>query len=282
MGKLGPTPAARRARSAWASTGSAWSRARFAAPRAASPTCLRALAPGCSSDSRSPITLLVCSRPRCTRLCTIDCASSAVTRPRSTASFTTSSMRSRVIMMRLSGRMTPFVIASRSSATFLPEKSRLRAVEAADSPAVRAPFCAFCCRARALPPALAARLRAAVLRVEEPERELDDEREVDEERRPLEELVPLRELALRELEAREPELREPELREPVLREALVERRPPPELDDDLRDDDPPDDFLRDEPPPLLPLDSAIAILPQKLGARWVRAHYMPTAAVTYA
>src|SRR3954465_14061048 len=270
MGKLGPTPAARRARSAWASTGSAWSRARFAAPRAASPTCLRALAPGCSSDSRSPITLLVCSRPRVTRLWTIDCASSAVTRPRSTASFTTSSMRSRVIMIRLSGRMTPLVIASRSSATFLPEKSRLRAAEAADSPAARAPFSAVCCRARALPPALAARLRAAVLRVEEPTAELDDERHLDEERLPLEELVPLRELALRELEAREPELREPELREPVLREELVERRPPPELDDDdLRDDDPPDDFLPDEPPPLLPLDSAIAILPQKLGARWV-------------
>jgi hypothetical protein len=191
-------------------------------------------------------------------------------------------MRSRVIMIRLSGRMTPFVIASRSSATFLPEKSSERAVEAADSPAAFAPFCAFCCRARALPPALAARLRAAVLRVEEPERELDDERELDEERRPLEELVPLRELALRELEAREPELREPELREPVLREPLVERRPPELDDDDLRDDDPPDDFLRDEPPPLLPLDSAIAILLRSLVHAGCAPHYMPTAAVTYA
>jgi hypothetical protein len=38
-------------------------------------------------------------------------------------------------MIRLSGRMTPFVMASRSSATFLPEKSRLRAAEAAESPA---------------------------------------------------------------------------------------------------------------------------------------------------
>src|SRR5581483_8213539 len=93
-------------------------------------------------------------------------------------SFTTSSMRSRVIMIRLSGRMTPFVIASRSSATFLPEKSRLRAAEAAEPPALRAPFSAFCCLARALPPALAARLRAALLRVDddEPERELEEER----------------------------------------------------------------------------------------------------------
>src|SRR3954447_720484 len=244
MGKLGPTPAARRARSAWASTGSAWSRARFAAPRAASPTCLRALAPGCSSDSRSPITLLVCSRPRCTRPCTIDCASSAVTRPRSTASFTTSSMRSRVIMIRLSGRMTPFVIASRSSATFLPEKSRLRAAEAADSPVLRAAFCACCCRPRALPPALAARLRAALLRVDddEPERELDERRVV--------------ELDLRAVD-------------PELRELLLERRP---LEvDDLRDDDPPEDFLRDEPLPLLPLDSAIAILLRSLVHAGVRA-----------
>src|SRR4051794_41888727 len=87
-------------------------------------------------------------------------------------------MRSRVIMIRLSGRMTPFVIASRSPATFLPEKSRLRAAEAADPPVLRAAFCACCCRPRALPPALAARLRAALLREDddEPERELDEER----------------------------------------------------------------------------------------------------------
>jgi hypothetical protein len=211
-------------------------------------------------------------------------------------------MRSRVIMIRLSGRMTPFVIASRSSATFLPEKSRLRAVEAADSPAVRAPFCAFCCRARALPPALAARLRAAVLRDEEPERELEEEpeRELDDERLPLadarlplDELLLLRELALRELEAREPELREPEpelrelvlrepvLFEPVLREPLVERRPPELDDDDLRDDDPPDDFLRDVPLPLFPLDSAIPVLLRSLLHARCAPHYMPTAAVTY-
>src|SRR3954463_8334158 len=223
MGTLGPTPAARRARSAWASTGSAWSRARLVAPRAASRTCLRArfatVGPLCNSPSRSPMTVSVCSRPRATRPWTIDCASSAVTRPRSTASFTTSSMRSRVIMIRLSGRMTPFVIASRSSATFLPEKSRLRAAEAADWPAAAPPFCAFCCLARALPPALAARLRAALLRVDEPDRVLDEERR-------------LVELDFRAVD-------------PELRELLLERRPP-ELDD-FRDDDPPEDFLRDEP-----------------------------------
>jgi hypothetical protein len=37
-------------------------------------------------------------------------------------------------MMRLSGRITPLVIASRSSATFLPEKSSPRAAVAAVSP----------------------------------------------------------------------------------------------------------------------------------------------------
>jgi hypothetical protein len=146
-------------------------------------------------------------------------------------------------MIRLSGRMTPRVIASRSSATFLPEKSRLRAAEAADSPAWRAPFSAFCCRARALPPALAARLRAVLLRDEEPERALDEERR-------------LVELAFRAVD-------------PELRELLLERRPP-ELDD-LRDDDPPDDLLRDEPLPLLPLDSAIAILLRSLVHAGVRA-----------
>src|SRR4051812_10790577 len=203
------------------------------------------------------MTVSVCSRPRCTRPCTIDCASSAVTRPRSTASFTTSSMRSRVIMIRLSGRITPFVIASRSSATFLPEKSRLRAAEAADPPALRAPFSAFCWRARALPPALAARLRAAVLRVDELElfglRAVDDD-ERDREEPELREEAELRELELRELEARELDPRELELRElpPDLR--------PLELD-----------LLRDEPPPLLPLDSAIAILLRSLVHARVRA-----------
>jgi hypothetical protein len=172
-------------------------------------------------------------------------------------------MRSRVIMIRLSGRMTPFVIASRSSATFLPEKSRLRAAEAADPPVLRAAFCACCCRPRALPPALAARLRAALLREEDDE----PERELEEERRLVEELE-LRALEPRELAAREPELRE-----------LVLERRPPGLDD-LRDDDPPEDFLRDEPPPLLPLDSAIAILLEAWCTLGCAPHYMPTVAVT--
>src|SRR4051812_49814163 len=101
-------------------------------------------------------------------------------RPRSTASFTTSSILSRVSMIRLSGRMTPRVIASRSSATFLPEKSTGVRDEAADAalaapwPALRAPLAAVCWRPRALPPALAARLRAGVLaefeRLDDPER----------------------------------------------------------------------------------------------------------------
>src|SRR5436190_1803427 len=123
-------------------------------------------------------------------------------------------MRSRVSITRLSGRMTPRVIASRSSATFLPEKSRPRAADAADCPALRAPFSAFCWRARALPPALAARLRAAVLRVDEPDRL------VDEERRLVDELEP-RALEPRELEPRELEP------EPRARSAARAARTPP-------------------------------------------------------
>jgi hypothetical protein len=157
--------------------------------------------------------------------------------------------------------MTPFVIASRSSATFLPEKSRLRAAEAADPPALRAPFSAFCCRARALPPALAARLRAAVLRVDEPE--LVDLRVVDDDERLREapELFVLepRALEARELDPRELDPREVDPRELELRELPLDLRP---LELDL---------LRDEPPPLLPLDSAIAILLRSLVHAGVRA-----------
>jgi hypothetical protein len=178
-------------------------------------------------------------------------------------------------MIRLSGRMTPFVIASRSSAAFLPEKSRPRAAVAAESPALRAPFAACCWRPRALPPALAARLRAALLRVLEPERVLDPERRLVE--------LPDPKRAL-DLRAVEPELRELALDlravEPELRElALDFRAVDPELRaldfralDPLRDPDPlepralePDDLLRDDDPPPLPLfDSAMPILPQKL------------------
>jgi hypothetical protein len=178
-------------------------------------------------------------------------------------------MRSRVIMIRLSGRMTPFVIASRSSATFLPEKSRLRAAEAADPPVLRAAFCACCCRPRALPPALAARLRAAVLRVEPEPLDLRDVDEDEDDERLRDEPELRAEPELRELEARELEPRELELRELEARELPPDLRPPLELD-----------FLRDEPPPLLPLDSAIAILLEAWCTLGCAPHYMPTVAVT--
>ena len=122
---------------------------------------------------------------------------------------------------------------------------------AADCPALRAPFCAFCCRARALPPALAARLRAALLREDEPDRLLDDE--LVERREPVEDEerllldVPL--LRLRELELLRP------------------------LEDLLRDD---------EPPPLPLFDSAISILLKALPATsgWAPHYFMPAVAVT--
>jgi hypothetical protein len=148
--------------------------------------------------------------------------------------------------------MTPRVIASRSSATFLPEKSRLRAAEAADCPAPRAPFSAFCWRARALPPALAARLRAALLR-DDPEPEPEAERLLAErlleerllEERPLDDLLvdrrePVEDEERLLLDALPPPLRllEPELLRP--------------LEDLLRDDD--------DPLPLPLFDSAISIL----------------------
>jgi hypothetical protein len=173
-------------------------------------------------------------------------------------------------MTRLSGRITPRVIASRSSATFLPEKSRLRAVEAAVSPALRAPLAACCWRARALPPALAARFRAAVLRVLEPERRLvelpDPERALD-----LRAVEPeLRELAL-DLRAPDPELRELEL---LLRELELLLRDDPPLDDLLRDDD--------DPLPLPLFDSAIPFLLRSLSlhARCAPHYRMPKLAVT--
>jgi hypothetical protein len=205
-------------------------------------------------------------------------------------------------MIRLSGRMTPFVIASRSSAAFLPEKSRPRAAVAADSPACRAPFAACCWRPRALPPALAARLRAALLRVLEPERLLDPERRVVELLDPdlvldLRAVEPeLRELAL-DLRAPEPEpeLRELELDlrapepEPELRELeLLLRALDPLLRarelDALRELEPralePDDLLRDDDPPPLPLfDSAMSIL-LSCHARCAPHYRMPTTAVT--
>jgi hypothetical protein len=180
-------------------------------------------------------------------------------RPRSTASFTTSSIRSRVSMIRLSGRMTPLVMASRSSATFLPEKSspvRADAADAADAavwPALRAPLAALCCRPRALPPAFAARLRAGEALEDVLDLRADDEREVDPE--------PLRALDLRAVDA-ELDLRAVDaavdLRavEPDLRAAGLRAVDP----DDLRVDDPAARRLEDDAPPLPLFDSAIALL----------------------
>src|SRR5437763_15903382 len=89
-------------------------------------------------------------------------------RPRLTASSTTSWIRSRVSITRLSGATTPFAITSRTSATFVPDNCGAAAF------AWRARFCAVCWRPRALPPFLAALLRAAV--EEPPDRERDCDR----------------------------------------------------------------------------------------------------------
>jgi hypothetical protein len=158
-------------------------------------------------------------------------------------------------MIRLSGRITPRVIASRSSATFLPEKSRDRAAEAALSPVLRACFCAVCCRPRALPPAFAARLRVVV----DVDEELLDLRADD---------VELDEARLRvpvELVLRAAGLRAAGLRADAVPLERVLRDPEPllERDDLLRDEPPPpdeDDRLRDEPPPLPLPDSAMILL----------------------
>src|SRR4051794_14552296 len=72
--------------------------------------------------------------------------------------------------------MTPRVIASRSSAALLPEKSSREAAPAPASPVWRARFSAVCWRPRARPPADAARRCEALLRVV-PERD-EVEREV--------------------------------------------------------------------------------------------------------
>src|SRR3954451_22180693 len=151
-------------------------------------------------------------------------------RPRSTASFTTSSMRSRVSITRLSGRMTPRVIASRTSATDLPEKSSRSAAPPAAEPAFWA-----------VPAALPARWRPLVERVCAALRPLDardpDARELDE----------------RELDPDEREL-EPVERDDEPERALEERelepddRDEPERALDERDDEP-DELERDEPEP---------------------------------
>ena len=72
------------------------------------------------------------------------CASSAVTWPRSTASLSTCSMRSRVMSIMSSGRIRFWRSASRSSAIVFAEKSALSAGFVAAFAALAAPFCAVC------------------------------------------------------------------------------------------------------------------------------------------
>jgi hypothetical protein len=169
--------------------------------------------------------------------------------------------------------MTPRVIASRTSATDLPEKSSRSAAAAAAAPA--------CCP---VPAALPARRRAGVervlraelaRRVVPPEPEL--RREVDPDARELDDF----DFAVED-ERDEPELREPDPdeREPVERDdddrVDDDREPAPDerepdgfdaFEDDERD---PDDVLfaldplerrpREDPPPLPPDDSAMVAL----------------------
>lgn len=188
-----------------------------------------------------------------------------------------------------SGRITPFVIASRTSATDLPEKSSRSAAPAAAAPA---------CWPR--PAALPARWRpfVAVVRLREvpdlapderalderdlapDERELDeerdlapDDRELDEERdlAPDEREVPDFEPDERDDEPRddEPDFdddeRDPPEREPPEPERELDEREPEDEDDERELDDPPDLRLPDEPP-LPPDDSAMAVLPDTSSA----------------
>jgi hypothetical protein len=177
-----------------------------------------------------------------------------------------------------SGAIRREVSASRSSATFLPEKSRPRDCASAAGlvaavAVLLACLRAVCWRPRALPPAFAALLRDELrelppllfdeddlLREPVPPLRDEDEDEAD----LLRELLP-------------PLLREDDeddlLREPVPPPLLRDDEPRDELRDDppeeLRDDPPRDDPLDDDPPdrddpPLTPLlelrsDSAISV-----------------------
>jgi hypothetical protein len=166
--------------------------------------------------------------------------------------------------------MTPFVMASRTSATDLPEKSSRSAPFAAADPA----FCP-------VPAALPARRRPAVERVcallRPPDREVE-ERELDERDEPARE-PPDRELPERDEDARDDEERE-----------LDEREPPDEREDDERGEDDlrePEDELLDpllrEDPPLLPPDSAMLFPPLPRKRRSARRHYfMPAVQATHA
>jgi hypothetical protein len=125
-------------------------------------------------------------------------------------------------MIRLSGRITPRVIASRTSAALLPE----------NSPASRARFSAVCWGKRARPPLTAAARRDAADREpEELERDFDVERELADER----------------------ELRDDDEDDRRAVDFDDERRDEPPPDDDV---------FRDAPPRLdSELDSAIAVPP---------------------
>jgi len=146
--------------------------------------------------------------------------------------------------------MTPRVIASRTSATDLPEKSSRSAVCPAAEPAFCAVPAALPARRRAGVERVWAALRPLLLRVEELLRELPPERDDDER------LVepPDRDVDEREDDERleePPERDELPEREPVDRDdppepELDEREPEPELDER---DDPPDRDERDEPEP---------------------------------
>src|SRR5918998_1291805 len=92
------------------------------------------------------------------------CASRAVTRPWSTASPSTSSIRSREIRTISIGLMRFLRSASRNSATVFASTPARRAPRDAVFAVVEAVFCAFCWRPRAWPPFFAAALREAVLR----------------------------------------------------------------------------------------------------------------------
>jgi hypothetical protein len=154
-----------------------------------------------------------------------------------------------VIITRFSGRITPFVIASRTSATDFPENSSRSAALPAAAPA-RWP----------VPAALPARRRAGVFFVWAVERRLvPPEREAVERRL----VLPLRD-ELEALPDREDLARELDERELDDRDEPPEREPP-ERDDEERE---PDEELREldplerlplDPPLLPPDDSAIVV-----------------------
>src|SRR5215208_3609593 len=232
IGKFGPTPATRLARSAWASAGDVARTARLRAPDAclrapptAPPAALRtpvvrpsiSSRPRPSSCSRSLSTSFVCLRPRWRRLVASPWASAEVMRPRSTASSSASSMRWRESSTISIGPIRFLRRASRNSATVLASTPAFLAGRDAVRAVVFAPLRAFCWRARAWPPFFAAALR--LVEEAEPDELLrlrddaDDDRLLD--ARPFDALV-LDERLLDELERFDPP---PDL--PVLRRSAI-------------------------------------------------------------